>query len=140
MNKVIIMGRLAADPELRRTQSDLEVTSFTVAVNGMKKKDGTQDTNWIDCVAWRHNAEFICKYFGKGKQILLEGQLQTRNYEDKNGNKRKQVEVLVDHAEFCGDSQKQGSFGDWASQSANAFQMGSGDDVSEIAADDDLPF
>lgn len=104
MNNVIIMGRLVAEPELKRTPSDLSVTSFTVAANRMKGKDGTQIVDWIDCVAWRHNAEFICKYFEKGKPILLEGAIQTRTYEDKNGNKRKAVEVLVDHAEFCGDS------------------------------------
>lgn len=152
MNRVIIMGRLAADPELRRTPSDISVTSFTIAVNRQRQKDGTQNTDWIDCVAWRHNAEFISRYFGKGKMILVEGALQTRTYEDKNGNKRKAVEVLVDRAEFCGDAPSKngggsGGFDDGFNQAPSSFgapsggfEMGSDDDFSEIAGDDDLPF
>lgn len=130
MNRIILMGRLSADPELKRTPSDLPVTSFTVAINRPKGKDGTQNTDWIDCVAWRNTAEFICNYFEKGKLILLEGSLQTRSYEDKNGNKRKAVEVLVDHVEFTGE---------WNKLKAEPYEIPpmSRDDIRD---DDDLPF
>lgn len=100
MNKVIIMGRMAADPELRTTQSGISVTSFTVAVDRPKLKDNEQETDWIDVVAWRHTAEFVCRYFGKGSPIIVSGTLQSRNWEDKAGQKRKAIEVLADGVEF----------------------------------------
>jgi len=148
MNRVVLSGRLAADPELRRTPNDISVTSFTIAVKRPFSKDAT---DWIDCVAWRQNAEFISRYFGKGKMILLEGVLQTRTYEDKSGNKRKAVEVQVDRAEFCGDkgSDSGGTGGGGfsgaydlqpASELPVSFESGSDDDFSVIATDDDLPF
>lgn len=101
MNKVILCGRLGADPELRKTPNDISVASFSIAVNRTKRKDGTQETDWIDCVAWRNDADFICKYWKKGKPILLTGNLQTRNYKDKNGNSRKSMEVIIETVEFC---------------------------------------
>lgn len=100
MNKVVIMGRMANDPELRQTTSGIAVTSFTVAVDRQQYKDKEKETDWIDVVAWRGTAEFICKYFGKGSPIILEGALQSRNWEDKNGNKRKSIEVQADTVEF----------------------------------------
>lgn len=100
MNKVVIMGRMANDPELRQTTSGIAVTSFTVAVDRQQYKDKEKETDWIDVVAWRQTAEFVCRYFGKGSPIILEGTLQSRNWEDKNGNKRKSIEVQADTVEF----------------------------------------
>lgn len=101
MNKVIIMGRMANDPELRTTQNGISVTSFTVAVDRPKlSKDEERKTDWIDVVAWRSTAEFVCKYFHKGDPIVVNGTLQSRNWEDKEGNKRKNIEVQADGVEF----------------------------------------
>ena len=127
MNKVIVMGRLTADPEIKQTQNGVSYCRFTVAV-GRYSKD-KQSTDWIDCVAWRGMAEFIGKYFGKGKMILIEGSIQTGSYEDKNGNKRKSVDLLVDKAEFCGEKNSGSSGRD---NPVNDFAM--------VTSDDDLPF
>lgn len=100
-NVVVIMGRLTSQPELKTTQSGVSVTSFTVAVNRQYSK-GEQQTDFIPCVAWRNNAEFITKYFGKGQMIAIKGSLQQRGFDDKNGNKRTVFEVVVESADFCG--------------------------------------
>ncbi len=103
LNSVIIMGRLTADPELRTTQSGLSVTSFTVAVDRRYQKQGDEkQTDFINCTAWRTTADFVTRYFTKGQMIALQGSIQTRNYEDKNGNKRTAVEVLAENVSFCG--------------------------------------
>ena len=99
LNKAIIAGRLTADPELKTTPSGLSVTSFTVAVNRRFGKE--KQTDFINCVAWRSTAEFITKYFSKGNSICVCGSIQTRNYTDKNGNKRTAVEVVAEEATFC---------------------------------------
>ncbi|MBQ7873739.1 MAG: single-stranded DNA-binding protein [Oscillospiraceae bacterium] len=99
MNGVYLIGRLAADPELRQTGSGVPVTSFTVAVDRPYSK-GERQTDWIDIVAWRSTAEFICKYFGKGSPIVIKGRIETRNFEDKQGSKRKSVEVVAEEVEF----------------------------------------
>ena len=104
LNIVILMGRLVADPELRQTSNGISVCSFTVAVDRSRSKDEKQ-TDFIDIVAWRQSAEFVSKYFSKGKMIIVEGSIQTRTYEDKNGNKRKAVEVVADNMQF-GESKK----------------------------------
>ena len=101
INNVVLMGRLVAAPELRSTGTGISVTSFTLAVERAYAKSGEQrQADFIDCVAWRNTAEFITKYFQKGSMIAITGSIQTRNYEDKNGNKRKAVEILVDNASF----------------------------------------
>lgn len=100
MNKAILMGRLTKDPELRTTQTGLSVCSFTVAVDRRGKEKAT---DFISCVAWRQTAEFISKYFTKGRMIAIVGSIQSRNYTDKNGNNRTAVEVLVDEVSFAGD-------------------------------------
>ena len=100
MNKVTLIGRFAADPELRKTGSDISVTSFTIAVDRPYSKGSDRQTDWVDIVAWRNTAEFVCKYFSKGEPIVIEGSLQTRMWEDQNGNKRKSVEVVADNVEF----------------------------------------
>lgn len=103
LNTSIIMGRLTADPELRTTASGLSVTSFTVAVERSYAKSGEErQTDFINVVAWRNTADFVTKYFGKGDMIAVQGSIQTRNYEDKNGNKRTAVEILADSVSFCG--------------------------------------
>ncbi|MBO5957514.1 MAG: single-stranded DNA-binding protein [Bacteroidales bacterium] len=97
------MGRLVADPELRTTESGVSVTSFTVAVDRRFVKQGEErQADFIDVVAWRNTAEFVCKYFGKGSMIAVQGSIQTRLYEDKNGNNRKAVEIVAENVSFCG--------------------------------------
>lgn len=102
MNNVNLLGRITADIELKHTPSNVAVVSFTLAVDrGYKNEDGTKQTDFIDIVAWRNTAEFISKYFSKGQRMAIQGRLQTRDWEDKNGNKRKAVEVIVDNAYFA---------------------------------------
>ena len=98
LNKAILMGRLTADPEMRSTQSGKKVCSFTLAVNRQGKDAGT---DWIDIVAWEKTAEFVCKYFTKGQQVAVAGRIQTRSWEDKDGNKRKTVEVVAEEVHFA---------------------------------------
>lgn len=108
MNRVCIMGRLTKAPELRRTQSGTGVVSFTLAVDDdfKDKQTGEKKAYFIDCVAWRNTAEFVCQYFDKGRMMVLDGHLQTREWQDKDGNKRKSVEVVADSVYF-GDSKKE---------------------------------
>ena len=90
LNVAAIMGRLVADPELRHTPNDIAVTTFTLAVDRSYSRAGTErQTDFIDVVAWRQTAEFVCKYFSKGRMMAVTGSIQTRNYEDKQGNKRR---------------------------------------------------
>ena len=108
LNVAIIMGRMVADPELRTTQSGISVTSFRIAVDRpySSKDSGQRQADFIDIVAWRNTAEFVCKYFAKGQMIALQGRIQTRSYEDKQGNKRTAVEVVADNVNFCGSKQE----------------------------------
>lgn len=104
LNKIVIMGRMTKDPELRRTQTGTPVTSFTLAVDrDHKAADGNRETDFIECVAWRGTAEFVAKYFGKGRQAVVDGKLQIRDWTDKEGNKRRTAEVHADNVYF-GDS------------------------------------
>lgn len=107
MNNVCLMGRLTADPELKQTTNGTPVLSFSIAVNRpFKGPDGSQQADFINCVAWRHTAEFICRYFGKGQQIGIIGAIQTRVYKDKDtGKNRAAVEVIVNNAYFAGGGQ-----------------------------------
>lgn len=107
LNRVILMGRLTADPEHKTTPSGVSVTSFSIAVerNFADKSTGKRAADFINIVAWRGTADLICKYFNKGRLIALEGSIQTRNYEDKSGNKRTAFEVVADNVYFTGDSQ-----------------------------------
>ena len=100
-NKVILMGRLTADPELKTTQSGVAVTSFTLAVDRKGKTGEEKQCDFITIVAWRQTAEFISKYFKKGQAILVSGELQTRSWQDSNGNKRYATEVVASEATFC---------------------------------------
>ena len=108
LNKIIVMGRLTRDPELRRTQSGLSVTSFSVACDrDFKSQSGEKETDFIDIVAWRQTAEFVCKYFSKGRMAVVEGRLQIREWQDNNGNKRRSAEIVADNVYF-GDSKRDG--------------------------------
>jgi len=145
INNVVLMGRLVATPELRNTQTGRSVTSFRLAVDRGYAKPGEQrQADFIDCVAWGTSAEFISKYFQKGSMIAVTGSIQTRNYEDKNGNKRTAVEVLVNQASFCGSKSETGTGGYQApvaaAPAAPSFATGSDGDFEEISGDDDLPF
>ena len=103
LNNAVIMGRLVADPELRTTGNGISVTSFTVAVDRRFVRQGEErQADFIDIIAWRQTAEFVSKYFRKGSMIAVQGSIQTRMYEDKNGNKRKAVEIVADNVSFCG--------------------------------------
>lgn len=101
MNKVILLGRLTAKPELRYTPSNAAYTRFTIAVNRrFTNQDGTREADFINVVAWNKNAETICKYFDKGRQICIEGNIRTGSYTDKDGNKRYTTDVAIDSFEF----------------------------------------
>lgn len=102
LNNVVIMGRLTRDPELRRTQSGTAVTSFTMAVDrDFKSQSGEKETDFIDVVAWRNTGEFAAKYLAKGRMAAVEGRIQVRNWQDKDGNRRKSVEVVADNVYFA---------------------------------------
>ena len=143
LNKAILMGRLVADPELRRTPNNNSVTSFTLAVNRSFTRQGEQpQTDFIDIVAWGKTAEFVSRYFVKGQQVAVAGRIQTRMWEDKQGNKRKSVEVVAEEVHFAepkrDNSQsrndlRQGGFDPMAGLGGNAFAALPGDD-------NDLPF
>lgn len=145
INRVILMGRLVADPELRQTPNGVSVCAFRIAVNrNFVGKDGKQQADFIDIVAWRQSAEFVSKYFSKGKMIIAEGSIQTRNYEDKNGSKRTAVEVVADNVQFGepkGSSEKPGIDIRYGEPEQGEMNADTGD-FSEMAVgdSDDLPF
>lgn len=117
LNHITVMGRITRDIELRRTGSGIPVASFTVAVDRdfSGKDGGEKETDFIDCVAWRNTAEFVSKYFSKGRMIVVSGRLQIRNYTDKDGNKRKAAEIVADNCYF-GDSKKDDSAPQYGAQ------------------------
>lgn len=137
MNNVSIIGRLCTDAELKQTNSGVAVTSFCLAVDRRYQPKGEEKkADFIDVVAWRSTAEFICKYFQKGSMIGIEGEIQTRTYTDKDGNNRKVTEIVVSGVTFCGKSGSQNGSG--SEQSAPS--MPENVTFEEIPADDDLPF
>lgn len=106
LNHITIMGRLTKDPELRRTNSGTPVASFTIAVDrDYTPKDGEKETDFVDIVAWRHTAEFVSKFFAKGRMAVVSGRLQIRGWTDNDGNKRRSAEIIADNVYF-GDSKK----------------------------------
>lgn len=111
LNRIILMGRLTHDPELRRTQSDTPVCSFSLAVDRDYKRDGEKETDFIDIVAWRSTADFVSKYFTKGRMAVVKGRLQIRDWTDKEGGKRRSAEVIADNVYF-GDSKPKDSGSD----------------------------
>ena len=155
LNHIVLMGRLTRDPELRYTQSQIPVASFRLAVDRDfgGRDGGERQTDFIDIVAWRQSAEFVCKYFHKGNMIAVNGSLQTRNYEDKNGNKRTAYEVVADNIHFAESKASSGGYaGGYGAAPAAApapravpeqpvnFAAGSADDFAVIDENEDLPF
>lgn len=148
MNKAIIMGRLTRDPELRTTQSQTPVASFTVAVDRrFKSADGERQADFIPVVAWRNNAEFVGKYFNKGSKIVVVGSIQTRNYEDKDGKRVYVTEIVADEMYFA-ESKSSSQTSNNSNNSFNSDNKSSKSNTSEsqdgfLTLDDDdtaLPF
>lgn len=144
MNKVILMGRLTRDPEMRQTQSGVNVCSFSIAVNRRFAKEGQQNADFINCTAWRQQAEFICKYFQKGSMISVVGNLQSRSWENQEGKKQYATDVVVDEVYFTGsrtESHTQGDGGFSTQSNDSAFA-----DIDTMGfqtidgSEDDLPF
>lgn len=151
INIVAIMGRLVADPELRTTQAGHSVCSFRIACDRSYVQQGQErQADFIDIVAWRQSAEFVSKYFKKGGLIAVEGSLQTRQYQDKNGNKRTAVEIVANNISFAGAKRQDGqNVPSYEQQTAShveqakaqtGFAQGSADDFAVIDDNDDLPF
>ena len=134
LNHIVLMGRLVKDPELRRTQSSVAVASFRIAVDrDYAAKDAERETDFVDIVAWRNTAEFVSKYFTKGRMAVVSGRLQMRNWTDKDGNKRIAAEVVADNVYF-GDSKQSGT-------QAVGKPVMAGNDFPELTDDDEnMPF
>ena len=164
LNRVILMGRITQDLEVRQTPNGQAVLSFSVAVQrNYKDQSGQYPTDFIDCVAWGQQAEFISRYFGKGRMIAIEGNLRTRSYDDKNGVKHNVTEVFVDSVSFTGEPKQGGSSASYPSsgsysnnnnnyrsnqqsaapaQSSNNEELSIGDlaDYEDVLSDDGVPF
>ena len=161
INRVILMGRLVADPELKTTNTGISVTSFRIAVDRSYVKAGEQrQADFFDIVAWRSSAEFVCRNFSKGSLIAVDGQLQSRQYQTKDGQNRTAIEVVADNVSFTGERRdaSAGTYGDYSqAPRANAYggsqvapaapapqpaaySAGSADDFQVMPLDDDLPF
>lgn len=134
LNKVILGGRMTADPELKQTPQGTSVTSFSIAVN-RRGKDA--QTDFINCVAWRQTADFICRFFKKGSSICISGSIQTRTWNDQQNNKRYATEVVAEEAFFV-DAKADAPTG--FSSDAPTFQSQDAPKFEEVASDDDLPF
>ncbi len=163
LNRVILMGRIVADPELKTTGTGISVTSFRIAVDRSYVKQGEErKADFFDIVCWRNTAEFVCRYFGKGSLIAVEGQLQSRTYQAKDGTNRYVVEVVADNVSFTGERRENAggynqnyggnqSYGNQsygsnqtyqqeAPQAPASYQSGSNSDFQDMPLDDDLPF
>ena len=135
LNKVILGGRMTADPELKQTPQGVSVTSFSLAVNRKAQKDKETQTDFINCVAWRQTAEFICKFFKKGSSICISGSVQTRSWTDQQNNKRYATEIVADEAYFV-DGKSDNAASEQGAPTFTAEQA----KFEEVAGDDDLPF
>lgn len=131
VNNVVLMGRLVANPEKRQTGSGKSVANFTIAVDKFKREDGA---DFINCVAWDKTADFICNFFQKGSMVAVVGSIQTRKYEDKEGNNRTATEVNVREASFCGGKNENGSPENAKPKAEPKAEF------EEIEDDEDLPF
>lgn len=133
LNVIAVMGRVVADPELRKTTTGVSTTTFTIACDRNFAKSGSErQTDFFDIVAWRQSAEFASKYFKKGQLVAVNGSLQARSYEDKNGNKRKVYEIVADHLHFA-ESRR---FGDTAEKNTDDNTQ----DFKVVDEAEDLPF
>jgi single-strand DNA-binding protein len=152
LNVVAIMGRLVADPTLRQTQTGKNVASFRIACDRSRRDaNGQSQADFIDIVAWDRSADFVCKYFQKGSLIVVDGRLQTRNYQDKNGNNRTAYEIVANNINFAGSKSSNGGANGAAMPSTGAshpaameaapsYSAGSNDDFAVIDDSEDLPF
>ena len=143
INSVIIMGRLTYDPELRTTPNGISVVRFQVACDRNFSRSGEdKKTDFIDVTAWRQTAEFVSRYFRKGSMIAVEGSIQTDNFTDKDGNKRKSVQVVANNVSFCRSKAESGTTSNPVfSQPAPSYASADNSDFEEISDDDDdLPF
>lgn len=131
LNKVLLQGRLTADPELKTTSQGVSVTAFSIAVDRDYQSNGERQTDFINIVAWRGTAEFICRNFRKGKMIIVSGNLQVRNYTAQDNTKRYVTEVIAENVYFAGDK---------AQTAENANFGANTEDFTEIGNDDTLPF
>ena len=152
------MGRLTADPELRQTPQGTAVTRFTIAVDRRFRKEGSQQADFITCVAWRQTAEFVCRYFQKGRMIAVEGQLQSRSWDGQDGKRQYATEVIIDNAFFtgsrnesgAGNTQQMGAYQSNFDNNAPSYQAPATqpDDsgfvdlsfANDMGSEDDLPF
>lgn len=134
LNRSIIQGRLVQQVELKQTPSGLSVASFTIATERNYSENNERQSDFIPCVAWRNTAEFISRYFDKGQKIIVEGSLQSRKWQDKNGNGRTAVELIVEKAYFDGDKKSE------QENAQPSFNPNSKPDFEEVAPDGDFPF
>ncbi len=135
LNKVLLMGRLTADPELKKTPSNISVTTFTLAVNRRYSQDNPQ-VDFIDIVCWRNIAEFVTKYFRKGSAAFVSGSLQVRTWQDKEGKNRRVYEVVADEVQFAENKRDSNA----RYEEAPSFTAGTPGDFEEMTGDDELPF
>ncbi len=157
LNRVILMGRITQDLELRQTPSGASVLTFSIAVDrGYARQGEERQTDFITCVAWNQRAEFINNYFSKGRMIAIEGQLRTRTYDDKNGTRHYVTEVNVDNVSFTGEAKQQSTQSNYSAQQQNfaapqqnyadpapkneSVSIGELSDFEEILSDDGVPF
>lgn len=142
LNVVVLTGRLTADPELKTTNSGLSVCSFSIAVDRRYKSGEERQADFINIVAWRSSAEFVCKYFKKGQAIAVEGSIQTRRYEDKDGNKRTSFEVVANNVQFADFGKKNDPAGNNEPDPLTQFNNDLNIAYEEVGSydDGDLPF
>lgn len=143
LNCVTLMGRLVADPELRTTTTGKDVATFRIAVDRSYAKQGEErQTDFITIVAWGSSALFVSRYFSKGSMIAIQGRIQTRPYEDNNGNKRTAFEVVASEVSFCGSKNEGNSNSEKPNNSPAipTYTPAPSNEFEEIGADDDLPF
>lgn len=140
INSTVLMGRLTYEPELKTTPSGVSVCQFQIAVDrNYTPKEEERRADFIDCTAWRQTAEFVCRYFHKGSMIALEGSIQTENFTDRDGNKRKSVTVVANNVSFCGSKAESGITNTAFTQPSPGYAGADNSDFEEIA-DDDFPF
>ena len=142
LNHITIMGRLAKDPELRRTQAGVPVASFRLAVERDFKdtQTGQRSVDWVDVVAWRATAEFVSRYFAKGRMAVVDGRLQMREWTDKEGNKRVSAEVIASSVYFGHRGEESGQNNSSVSDSVSGSETGSGFIPMDDSGDGELPF
>ena len=141
LNVVVLSGRLTADPELRTTPNGISVCSFSIAVERRFKSGEERQSDFINIVTWRSSAEFVSKYFKKGQMIAIRGSIQTRRYQDKDGNNRTAFEVVADDVQFADFARREGDAAPVAPATPASYSnAGAGDFTSIDEVDEDLPF